>query len=90
LNVNKTATLSGDLQAAVSILRDAIVAKSLKGKATILALDVVHVGAIVNRALVDAYLTAFGDQWRSFRLARSGWLDLHLAPQSSCADLASV
>jgi hypothetical protein len=66
LNVNKTATLSGDLQAAVSILRDAVVAKSVKGKATILALDVAHVGAIVNRALVDAYLTAFGDPVAEF------------------------
>jgi hypothetical protein len=61
LNVNKTATLSGDLQAAVCILRDAVVAKSVKGKGTILALDVAHVGAMVNRALIDAYLAEFGD-----------------------------
>ena len=66
LNVNKTVTLSGDLQGAVSILRDAVVAKSVKGKATILALDVAHIGAIVNRALVDAYLTAFGDPVAEF------------------------
>lgn len=66
LNVNKTATLSGDLETAVSILRDAVVAKSVKGKGTILALDVAHVGAIVNSALADAYLAAFGDPVAEF------------------------
>jgi hypothetical protein len=66
LNVQNTAAVSGDRAAAVSIIRDAIVAKSVKAKGTILALDLTHIGAIVNRTLVEAYLAAFGDPVAEF------------------------
>jgi hypothetical protein len=66
LNANNAATLSGNRGAAVSILRVAIAAKSVKAKGTILALDLAHVGAIVNRRLVEAYLAAFGDAVTEF------------------------
>jgi hypothetical protein len=66
LNVQKTAALSGDQAAAVSLLRDAIVAKSLKARGTVVALDLTHIGAIANRTLVEAYLAAFGDPMAEF------------------------
>jgi hypothetical protein len=70
LNANNAATLSGDRGAAVSILRAAIAAKSVKAKGTILALDLAPVGAIVNGRLVEAYLAAFGDAVTSKRVRR--------------------
>jgi hypothetical protein len=66
LNVQKTAALSGDQPTAVSLLRDAIVAKSVKAKGTVLALDLTHIGPIANRTLVEAYLAVFGDPVAEF------------------------
>jgi hypothetical protein len=66
LNVQKTAAVSGDQPTAVSLLRDAIVAKSVKAKGTVLALDLTHIGAIANRTLIEAYLAVFGDPAAEF------------------------
>ena len=66
LSIRNASTLSGDLEAAVSLIRGAIVAKSQKAGGCILALDLTHFGAIVSRKVVDAYLAEFGDPVTEF------------------------
>lgn len=73
LNLTGEAALSENRAAALSILRDAIVAKSLKTKGNVLALDVAHVAAIVSPALVKGYLDAFGNPAKEFDF-HSVWL----------------
>lgn len=73
LSVHNAAALSGGLTVAVSLVHDAIIAKSVKATGTMLALDLAHFGAIVNRNVVDAYLSLFGHPVTEF-LFESVWL----------------
>jgi hypothetical protein len=73
LNVNDAAALSGNLAVAVSLLRDAIIAKSLKARGAVLALDITHIAAIVNRKVIEQYLAFFGDPVAEFSF-ESVWL----------------
>jgi hypothetical protein len=61
LHVAGAASIAGDRDTAVELLRAAILAKALKAKETVLVLDTSHVSAFVNNVLVEAYRAKYGD-----------------------------
>lgn len=73
LSSDDCASQAGTADDAVRSVREALVHKRAKARATLLALDAVHFGAIVGPRLGEAYRAAHGDPEEEFDLIEA-WI----------------
>jgi hypothetical protein len=72
-----------DLHAQVSFIRRALERKADKAKGALVALDATHFGALVGRALVDAYLAEYRSPVEEFSF-RDVWIIGPTVRSSAC------
>jgi hypothetical protein len=83
LNATGASSPEGDLHAQVSFIRRALERKADKAKGALVALDATHFGALVGRALVDAYLAEYRSPVEEFSF-RDVWIIGPTVRSSAC------
>jgi hypothetical protein len=73
LNATGASSPEADLRAQVGFVRRALERKANKAKGALVALDATHFGALVGRALVDAYLAEYRSPVEEFSF-RDVWI----------------